>query len=199
MNTTTTEAHPLYGPAEESAPTRAASGLFMEAIGAIAVIALSIVGLAGALSITMAAIGTIVVGAAILIEGGTFASSYARFASQTGEASRAQDWSGLLTAEFLGGVAGVVLGILALLGSFPTTLLAVAALVYGATFLISSFASVDSGSRTMVGLGSFVLGLLAVNGISPLTMVLVALLCLGAVALFSGATTGARMMAAARK
>src|SRR5690348_13301737 len=68
MNATTTTdtVHPIQGSITSSV---ARSGSLMEAIGAIATVALAIVGLAGVFSVTMASIATIVIGAAILIEG----------------------------------------------------------------------------------------------------------------------------------
>ncbi len=68
----TTQTHAIQAqPAQhESALKWAAGGSMMEAVGAIATIALAIVGLAGVFSPTMASIATIVIGAAILLEGG---------------------------------------------------------------------------------------------------------------------------------
>ena len=43
-----------------------------------------------------------------------------------------------ITLELLAGMAGMVLGVLALLGIVPTTLLSVAAITYGAAFLLTS-------------------------------------------------------------
>lgn len=111
---------------------------------------------------------------------------------------------GSLTAEFLGGLAGVVLGILALFRMVPDTLLATALLVYGATLLLSSFGNTAAAWRSasfaqpamesmtarqiptahsghlLVGLGSVVLGILAVIGLAPVTLILVGLLSLAA-------------------
>jgi len=156
-----------------------------EAIGAIGAVVLSIIGLAGVLSNLMAAIATIVVGAAILIVG------LRRLPSP-----RARGF----TTEFFAGVAGIVLGILALFGTFTQTLLAVALIVFGASFLLGGFefwqwpgvqggegeaemVGFGSGGHVLVGLGALVLGILAVIGLSPLTLILVGLLCIGAVAL----------------
>jgi hypothetical protein len=193
----TTETHAIeHAPAREtsSASKWVAGGSMMEAVGAIATIALAIVGLAGVFSATMAAIATIVIGAAFLLESGSF--SAAQLSSRSGEFEGA---SGGTSAAFLGGVAGIVLGILALLGIASITLLSVAAIVYGATFLLSGVGqsgnlAAAAGGHTLVGLGAAVLGILAVVGLSPLVLVLVALLSLGAGALFSGSAQGAQAM-----
>ncbi|HVM48061.1 MAG TPA: hypothetical protein VMU04_08540 [Candidatus Acidoferrum sp.] len=172
-----------------------AGGAILEGIGGIAVIALAIVGLAGVLSREMAGIASIILGAAMLIEGGAFAASqYEVFRGEGGTAARFARWSQSLDAGFLGALAGVVLGILSLLGIAPLTLVSVAALVFGATFACSAFSAWGSSKRVSVGLAGLVLGLLAVCGLSSLTLVLVAFLCLGSAAIFSGAATSATMV-----
>lgn len=168
----------------------------MEAFGAIATMALAIVGLAGVFSATMAAIGTILIGAAILMDSDFFAAFWARNRTRETEAIESP------SAQFLGGLTGIVLGILALLGVSSGTLVSIAMLVYGASFLLSGAAPTQnnwlaqaSGGEVLVGLGTFVLGLLAVIGVDSLTLVLVALLTLGVAALFSHSGMAARAVA----
>lgn len=170
----------------------------MAAIVSVAVIALAIVGLAGELSATMAAIATIVVGAAILIEGGAWQAGALSFqAADIREAALKQ----VPSAEGLGGVGGIVLGILALLGVAPATLLSVAVLVFGATLLLSGstfperawFAGPADG-QLLLGLSVTVLGLLAVIGIAQLSLILVGLLVLGVAGLFGGSAKTARVV-----
>ncbi len=179
----------------------AASGSAMEAFGAMAGIALAIVGLAGVFPSTMAAIATIVLGAAILLEGGSYGASQV---VRTGTTEMQTARSGGISADLLGGIAGIVLGILALLGVDALTLLSVALLVFGASFLLSSFSAAEvnpmaSGGGVLIGLGAVVLGILAVVGQASLTLVLVGLLALGVHALFSGTTFGARMLSFAHR
>ena len=147
------------------------AGSALEGFGAIAAVALSIVGLVGVFPPTMAAIAAIVVGAGTLIEGGAFGLAGAR-------QGMSYWFAGAKGADFQAGLATVVLGILALLGIAPQTLLAVAVIALGASFLLSN--------RVMIGLGAVVLGILAVVGLAQLTLVLVGLLILGAGLLFSG-------------
>ncbi|HEV2394699.1 MAG TPA: hypothetical protein VG146_20295 [Verrucomicrobiae bacterium] len=180
----------------ESAFKLAAGGSLVEAIGALATIALAIVGLAGVFSPTMAAIATIVIGASILIEGGSFGAVTTRESASVTERT---EWSGGMSAGFLGGLTGIVLGILALLGVAQMTLLSVAILTFGASFFLGSmsFMSVmpaTVGGQVLVGLAALVLGILAVIGLDPLTLVLVGLLALGAASLFSGAAFGAKSL-----
>jgi hypothetical protein len=188
----TTEAHASHNPSDESMTKRVSGGIMGETIAAIAVIALAIVGLAGVFSETLAAIATIVLGAGILVEGGFFASA------QGVEDRRLGDPGAFFSAGFLGGIAAVVLGILALLGIYSATLLAIAVLVLGAAFLLSSGAAFDFGGHALGGLAAVVLGILAIVGVSRPALVLVALLVLGSMALFSGAAMGARAAATRR-
>lgn len=170
------EAQTVHASAADPMVKRMAGGLVGETIGAVAVIALAIAGLAGAWAANLAAIATIVLGAAILLRGGVF--SGVEMATQGGE------WA---TTEFVGGLTGVILGILALLSIAPPILLSAAVIVFGATVLFGHLlAEGEFGSRTLVGLGAVVLGILAVVGLSQLTLVLVALLSLGAMELFTG-------------
>ena len=181
---------------EEISARTMSNGALCEFIGAVATLALAIAGLAGVFSERLAAIAVIVLGAAIWIEGGVFMTSEA---TEDGAGARAPEWSGGLGAEFLGGLCGIVLGILALLGVVPMILLSVAVLVFGAAFLLSNRTGFVSSSQSMFGLAGLTLGLLAVCGLSPLTLVLVALVCLGASALFNGATNRFRIASTSSK
>ena len=171
-----------------------ASSSVMEAIVAIAVIALSIVGLAGTSPLMMAAIATIIAGAAILLEGGVLEKA-AMKASDSEFASAGAGFS----ASFIGAVAGIILGVLALMNVATLTLLSVAVLVFGVTFLLSgsslsersSFAAATDGFL-LFGLSVSILGLLAVIGISPAPLVLVGLLLLGCASLIGGSLRGLR-------
>lgn len=170
------EARTVHASAADPMVKRMAGGLVGETIGAVAVIALAIAGLAGAWAANLAAIATIVLGAAILLSGGVFSGT--EMSIQRGE------WA---TTEFVGGLTGVILGILALLGIAAPVLLSAAVIVFGATVLFGHLLTErEFGSRGLVGIGAVVLGILAVVGLSQSTLVLVALLSLGAMELFSG-------------
>jgi len=186
----------IQKPFRETSFKWAAGGSAIEAIGALAAMALAIVGLAGILSVTVAAIATIILGAAILTQGGAFTTG----AVKAGSGVETRFCECTSSASFLGGMAGIVLGVLALLNIAAPTLLATAVIVFGATFFLGggsmplgsaetpspAFGWAPTGGEIMVGLATMVLGILAVVGLSQLTLVLVALLCLGASALFAG-------------
>jgi hypothetical protein len=103
-----------------------------EAIAGVAAIVLAILGLTHILPRYMAAIGTVVVGAA-LVEGNALG-------------ARARALHGQPSAEVLAGAAGMVLGVLALLGLSDMILLPAAVIVFGASLLIAGF----TGSRPVL-------------------------------------------------
>jgi hypothetical protein len=114
----------------------AAYGGFVDAVGGVATIALAIVGLAHMTPETMVAIATIVFGAALLIQGGTLLSEYAQVIFPAGTA--VQFGGGSLSAVFLAGAAGIVLGILALLNINPAALTSAAIITFGTALVLSS-------------------------------------------------------------
>jgi hypothetical protein len=183
MNGTQTQTLPNQGAKTSAFPWVTGSSIF-EASGAFAVIALAIVGLAGVFSGTLAAIATIILGAAILIEGGTMAMISERFGNRTAMEHKA--FTEPLGFDFMGGLTAVVLGILALLGLEAQTLLSVAVLVLGASFLF--------GSQGFIGLAAVVLGILAVIGVAPMSLTLVGLLVLGVAALVGGGYIAGRSL-----
>ncbi len=205
----TTEAKTMQGPISTTTAREVAGGSAAEAIGAIAVIALSIIGLVGLLSAELAAIATIILGASFLVEGWVLGSTHRMAVTQSGFFSQSAQAGGV-SAQGLGGLAGIVLGILGLFQHGSEVLLGAAVLVFGATLLLRSWASfyptlwlatpsqITSSATSMqfsasgwsglvlVGVGAMVLGILAIVGLAPLTLVLVGLLSLGAAFLFGG-------------
>jgi hypothetical protein len=119
---------------------RASYGGFVDAVGGLATIVLAIAGLAGVAPNTMLSIVTVIFGAALLIQGGALLSEYARvvFPAGTTAASIDQFGGGALSAIFLVGAAGMVLGVLALLGVYSVTLTAAAVIAFGAGMVMSS-------------------------------------------------------------
>ncbi|MGH6796321.1 MAG: hypothetical protein ACREDM_09800 [Methylocella sp.] len=117
---------------------RSAYGGFVDALGGVATVVLSVFGLAGTRPGTMIAVAIIVFGVSLLIQGGTMASGYAgiRFPAATPTTSEGST----LSAVFMAGAAGIILGILALLGLAAATLAPVAIIVFGAGLALSSTA-----------------------------------------------------------
>lgn len=133
MSTTYTES--------SSAPVEAAAyGGLADAIGGIATIVLAIIALTGEHPEVILSVAVIVFGASLLVQGGTMLSEYAGviFPAGSATASSEQYGVGSLSTLFLVGVAGIVLGILALLGLQTAILTAAAVIAFGAALLLSS-------------------------------------------------------------
>jgi hypothetical protein len=115
-------------------------GGLVDAVGGIATVVLAIIGLAGVHPTMLMAITTIVFGAALLIQGGTLLSEYTHVIFPTGGATPVEEFSSGsgLSAVFLVGAAGMVLGVLGLLGIYAPTLTAVAVIAFGAGLVLSS-------------------------------------------------------------
>jgi hypothetical protein len=197
----------------------AAYGGFVDALGGIATIVLAIIGLSGVKPDVLVSISTIVFGAALLIQGGAMLSE---FAEMTPDAEATAGGGGL-SALFLVGVAGIVLGVLALLGIHAPILTPAAVIAFGAALAISSsavwhlltsrsvatrfqgrppmvrfiaseVAAGSAGVQAMAGLAVIVLGILAVCGVYPEPLTLVALLVAGASILLTGSTLTGTMV-----
>jgi hypothetical protein len=205
-----------------STPSEAAAyGGFVDALGGIATIVLAIIGLSGVKPDVLVSISTIVFGAALLIQGGAMLSEFAQI-EMTAD-SNAGSSGGGLSSLFLVGVAGIVLGVLALLAVHATMLTAIAVIAFGAALVISSsavwhlltsrsmavrfqargpmlrvvaseVAAGSTGVQAMAGLAVIVLGILAVSGIFTVDLTLIALLVAGAAILLTGSTLSGTMV-----
>jgi len=210
----------LHGEHEELAVGTAVTPV-SESVAAIAIIVLTVLGLVDVVPGAMVAIATIVVGAAILLQGAQEVGEYSRLITTGGAtASMASDtWGGGVTLEFLAGGVGIVLGILALFSHTP--ILAPAALiVFGGTLLLigsvaarrtpalsetgareqvaraiaAQMSGVASGAQIMIGIAAIVLGILALIPIHDTVLTLVGLLAVGASLLMSAVASGGLMM-----
>jgi hypothetical protein len=194
---------------------------FLEGLIGIGAVILAIVGLFAILPLYMAGIATIVIGVAFFFDG--FA-SIAKYRTVPPEIAQRPfemiqlGWG--TTAEFLGGVAGIVLGILALLNVYPLTLVPITALIYGVTLIFSSSMTawlnetrieqqpeqeqrrivareavlVTADIQIFVGLAALVLGILSLLGTYPLVLSLTALLAVAFSDLFSGTELVGRLV-----
>lgn len=196
------------------------SGSFVEALVGAGAVALAILGLANILPLWMATIATIAVGAAFLIEGISISSRMADMmeSDKAGQFDIAEVGGGI-TAEFLAGLSGITLGVLALLGIQPVTLMAIALIVYSGALIMSSGTTsrlnylshvnlpTDSakmmakealnaaaGLQVVAGVGSAVLGILALVDQPRFTFVLTGLLIVSASRLITGTALGGRLM-----
>jgi hypothetical protein len=194
----------------------AAYGGLVDAVGGVATVVLAIVALAGVHADILTPIAVIVFGAALLIQGGAMLSEYAQLSLPT-QISAEQFGAGSLSSVFLVGAAGIVLGVLALIGIASGTLTSIAVIAFGVALLIGSnsvrhlyllrsaamrslapqdgahflageMASGSAGVQLLAGLTGIVLGILAVTGISPEILMLSALIVLGATVVLTGST-----------
>ncbi|MGE5304258.1 MAG: hypothetical protein ACM3TN_13175 [Alphaproteobacteria bacterium] len=192
-----------------------AGGSIAEATGGLGAIVLAILGLVGLLPQEMAAIAAMAVAVALLLESTAVATRLSDLLSDREKSlSDTAKLGGGMGAEFIGGVAGGVLGLLALLGITPLTLVAIAVIVFGASLLLSSGATyrldllasrvgqkkptvaralvamAASGVQVLIGIAAIALGIIALVGISTLILVLAGLLSVGAAVAISGSSVG---------
>jgi hypothetical protein len=207
MNTAFIEARP--------AVMASAYGGLADAIGGIAAAVIAIVGLTGFHPELMAAISVIVFGAALLIQGGTLLSEYAVVLPTLNVGIEAVGDSGI-SSMFLAGAAGIVLGILALLGVAAMPLTSISIIAFGAALVLSSsavshlsmlqsaarrmgagartgtemlageMASGSAGVQLLSGLTGIVLGILSLSGERSAVLALAALLVLGVTFILTG-------------
>ena len=204
---------------DNTAAEGGAVGTFTEAAGGIATIVLGIRGLASIVPATLAAVGVIVIGAALLTEGMAVVDEFAQL-SQTDNAS-GRDIAGAgggVMLEFLGGVGVIVLGVLALLDISNMTLLAISIIAIGGTLILAggmltsmatsnlsgqndagdqmarNAAAGRRGIEILIGIGGVVLGILALVGINPLTLILISVLGFGSAILLTGSAITGRLL-----
>jgi hypothetical protein len=201
---------------DQAAAREIEGGSTTEAVGGAAAIVLAILALLGVLPTVLASVASIAIGVGLVVAGGAIAARYERILAAPESPGARREIVGGMGMEAFAGVAALVLGILALLGLSPMTLLAIAAIAAGAGLLMASgsMARLESlvrwetahdmaakmhdtvyasaGSEVLIGVGAIVLGILALTGNDPLTLVLVALLSIGASLLMSGSTIAGR-------
>ncbi len=196
-------------------------GSLSEGIAGGAVVVLTLLGLSGIMPAMMLPIAVIVMGAAFLLEGGAVSTRFTKLIAETSKDRLDSAELGVgMTSEFVGGIAGLVLGILSLLKLYPMYLVPVAVIVYGGTLMFSSGVTVrlnafelegaDQNSRFvriaheamnaaagvefLLGLSTVVLGIIALTGIYTVVLSLVALLVAGVTEFITGAAVTSRML-----
>ncbi len=220
----------VYGADDAAGKNKAAKdvarGTLAEGIAGAAAVVLSILGLVGIFPLIMLYVATIAVGAALLFEGGAISARISSLVGQRME-NRAElsDIASAMTTEFVAGATGLALGVLALLGIAPITLVSVASIVYGGALIMGGSVtarinalslnesyesetarsvakeavSAASGVQILIGIAAVVLGIMALLNIMAVTLVLVAMLALGFADMLSGGAIGARVLAVFRK
>jgi hypothetical protein len=155
---------------------------------------LCIIGLAGGAPLWLTAIATIILGVALLVEGGGLVTQHRRYFSQSSEAVADV---GRTSSESIAGIAGIVLGILSLIGLAPHVLLPVSLIVFGGGLLMGMSPELRGGlsgtGHALVGCGGVVLGILALVGVYPVVLTLIGLLAVSGALLLSSIAMGARI------
>jgi hypothetical protein len=212
---TNTQQVAMPRPEVEARPLIAAGSLG-EGVAGGAAIVLSLIGLAGQLTYFMVSIATICIGVAFLFEGAAIANRIRAFL----EESSSRQYTILsevgtgLSAEFIAGLGGITLGILALVGVTPAILVPAAAILFGGALILGTAnnsrfnhllilrheedeiarevaqqsVSAAGGMQTLIGVGSVVLGILSLvfMGGVWLTLSFAALLSLGVADVLGG-------------
>jgi hypothetical protein len=209
----------------------ASAGSMLAALAAAGATVVAVLGLLETVSVTMLPVGTIVLGAAILFHAAAVGMRYQRLlheaaaheAALTARPVHFEVRAGT-SAESLAGVAGIALGVLALLGVAPGLLCSVALIVFGAGLLLSgaensrlrslgidhqgvseatgrlidAAASFSIGSDALVAVAAITLGILALLGFATTTLVFVGILSMGFALLLSSSSLGARAVGVLR-
>lgn len=198
----------------ESMARMVAVGSRAEAVAGAGALVLAILGLAGMLPMILASIAVIAAGAAFLFQGAAVVARHRRLALEAGGGDIELEAG--MSAEIFGGLAGITLGILALIRIATIPLLAISAIVFGGTLLFGTpvvyrascaepqvpildviareMAAGAAGAQAFIGIGAITLGILALIGLVPQTLVLVAVLSIGAAALLSGGSLLSKMV-----
>jgi hypothetical protein len=193
---------------------------------AIAGAVLAIIGLADVYPRFLLAAATIAVGVSFLLEGAAIAARLSDLLEEVteGRVQMAELGTGT-TAETLAGITGITLGILGALNVAPTTVLPIAAIVFGAAAVLAAGTNVGindlvamhheehvrarrairqvifatTGLQVLVGLGAIVLGIIALAGEYPYTISLVAVLAISGAFLLSNTAIAGRLSAVLRR
>jgi hypothetical protein len=192
--------------------------------GAGAVV-LGILGLAGVLPFYMLTIGAICAGTALFLEGSAIASQYNELEKEMNATAKTHIvLGGGMSFEVIGGLAGICLGILALVGVAPMILVDIASIAMGGGLFLGA-GSVErldkvrttwysmnepmvnwmhgsilgaAGLQVLVGLGVAALGIIALVGYVPMLLNLIAMISIGGSVLLSGAAIGGKMAMAVK-
>jgi len=192
-------------------------------MGGVAVIALTIIALAGVLRPVLTEIAGIVFGAAFIIEGAALAARHASIMEQAGSDSGVDqlELGGGISVELVTGIAAITLGILSLVGVASNILMPVLVITGGAGLILSAGAlqrlndmrsdllgigraeraiassavSSAAAGQVLAGLGAGTLGILALVGVGdPILLTAVGVLVLGSAITLSGTALSGKML-----
>jgi uncharacterized membrane protein HdeD (DUF308 family) len=188
----------------------------------VALVVLGIIALSSVNPTILNSIAVIVGGIALAVEGATLSARYAK-ALATGRSAARLDSAELsrgMSASLLAGLAGIVLGILAILGVAASALIGVALIVFGtavmfdhgarahiralrmmsaetpsdASAIAISAATSTSTAAVLVAVGLIALGIMVLAKVAPATLSSAAFLGLGTYLLLEGTAASSWLM-----
>lgn len=217
----------ITSPEDRQVAMSVGAGLTAEIVGGVAVIVLTILGLANVAPGMMYAVATIAVGIALLFEGGSVAAEYRKIVDRSTESKfETLDLGSGMTVEMVAGLAGTILGILSLFELVPPVLVGAAIVIFGISLVVSSGMTLrlndlkfeetadahpqaqrlayeaihaSVGSQILIGLSAAILGILSLVGVASTVLLLVALLAIGTSLLLNGSAVGGRLISIFRR
>jgi hypothetical protein len=188
-------------------------GLLTEGAAGVAVIVLAVIALAGVSTLALASIAAIVIGIGLMVQAFNSAAEDTRVMTPDRDVSaQSATFGGEVMVDWMCGLTGIVLGILALVGINSAHLLPPALIVFGGALLLSGAISMRprtfqvttagterqmvvyrgsaaaSGVEVLTGLAAIVLGILSVIMAPFGVLVLVGFLAVGAALLMTSAS-----------
>ncbi|MBO0737676.1 MAG: hypothetical protein J2P48_14075 [Alphaproteobacteria bacterium] len=200
------------GIASEAEPV----GLLTEGAAGIAVIILSVIALAGISPGTLASIATIILGVGLMAQAFNSAAENSKLAAA--QPTAILDLGGETMFDSLCGIAGIVLGVLALVGISSAYLVSSALITFGGALLLSGVigtppkgahapalegqtearpyrgAAATGAVEILIGVAAIVLGILSLASMVSWVLVLVGFLVVGAGLLMVSATFSGTVM-----
>jgi hypothetical protein len=188
-------------------------GLVSEGAAGIAVIVLAVIALAGVSTTILTSIVTIVIGVGLMVQ----AFNSAAETSAGAAAATPRELGGEVMVDFLTGITGIILGVLALIGINGPHLVPAALIVFGGALLLSGAlamrprsaaiaatggqmqmvsyqgSAAAGGMEVMIGIAAIVLGILSLILMTSWVLVLVGFIAVGAALLMVSATLSSAM------
>jgi hypothetical protein len=194
-------------------------GLLTEGAAGIAVIVLAIIALAGVSAEALTSIAAIVIGVGLMVQAFNSAEEHSKIMTANAAAGvHRAEFGGDVMVDCMCGLTGIVLGILALVGTGAAHLLPPALIVFGGALLVGGAVSMRpralptsaagseamavtyqgsaaaSGMEILIGLAAIVLGILSLLMTGTWVLVLVGFLAVGAALLLASATFNGAVM-----
>lgn len=204
----------VYGEGRGIAAEAEPFGLLTEGAAGIAAIVLGVIGLAGVSAGALASITTIIIGVGLVVQAFNAAAEVSRGlnASAAAMAGRGTEMGGDVMIDLAAGVAGIILGILGLVGVNAPHLIPAALIVFGGALILSGAVKAQgrvmtttnaagapmqvsyqgsaamSGLEILVGFAAIILGILTLIFGASWVLVLVGFIAVGAALLMVSAT-----------